>query len=161
MKSPCLLTMHRVVRRGFTLIEILLIVAVIAILAQFAVSSYASYVERARVGQAVQDIATLSLVISQYRQDAGVYPSNLDEVGNGSLRDPWGRPYQYLNLSEKDAAANSRRDRNLNPINTDFDLYSLGKDGVSKKQVTNQDSLDDVIRANDGAFIDIASKFTR
>src|SRR3546814_2125030 len=47
----------------------------------------------------------------------------------------------------------------LNPLNSDFDLYSMGKDGVTKSQITNKDSLDDVLRANDGAFVDLAANF--
>jgi general secretion pathway protein G len=44
-------------------------------------------------------------------------------------------------------------------LNSDYDLYSVGKDGLTKPQITNKDSLDDVIRANDGRFIDLAANF--
>lgn len=147
--------------RGLTLIELMLAVGLVAILAHLAMVGYGRYVERARVAQAVQDIAMLSTIIAHYQRDTGSYPPDLAAVGNAGKLDPWGRPYRYQNLSEKDAAAVSRRDKNMNPLNSDFDLFSLGKDGVSKKQISNQDSLDDVIRANDGAFIDLASKFVR
>ena len=52
-----------------------------------------------------------------------------------------------------------RKDHKLNPINSDFDLYSMGKNGVSKTQISNKDSLDDVIRANNGGFVGRASDF--
>jgi general secretion pathway protein G len=39
------------------------------------------------------------------------------------------------------------------PINTDYDLYSMGKDGKSQPPLTAKDSRDDIIRANDGAYI--------
>jgi general secretion pathway protein G len=72
--------------------------------------------------------------------------------------DPWGRPYRYLELS----AANPgdvRRDKNLVPINTDFDLYSVGKDGETVTPLTAQKSRDDVVRANNGAFIGLAENY--
>lgn len=53
----------------------------------------------------------------------------------------------------------ARKDRKLNPLNSDFDLYSLGKDGASKTQLTNKVSLDDTVRANDGAFVGLAADY--
>jgi general secretion pathway protein G len=52
-----------------------------------------------------------------------------------------------------------RKDRFLVPINTFFDLYSMGKDGQSVSPLTAQASRDDVIWANDGAFIGRASDY--
>ena len=43
--------------------------------------------------------------------------------------DPWGRPYVYTDLSQKGSKGKARKDGKLNPINSDFDLYSLGEDG--------------------------------
>jgi general secretion pathway protein G len=53
----------------------------------------------------------------------------------------------------------ARKDRFLVPINSDFDLYSMGKDGQSAGPLTAQKSHDDVIRANDGGFYGLASNF--
>ncbi len=53
----------------------------------------------------------------------------------------------------------ARKDRFLVPINSDYDLYSLGKDGRSVAALTAKDSRDDVVRASDGAFIGLASNF--
>ena len=65
----------------------------------------------------------------------------------------------YVDLTALNGNGMARRDRSLNPLNSDFDLYSVGKDGVTKKQISQRDSLDDVLRANDGRFVDLASKF--
>lgn len=54
---------------------------------------------------------------------------------------------------------NARKDRFLVPINSDYDLYSTGKDGQSLAPLTAKGSSDDVIRANDGGFIGLASNF--
>ena len=45
------------------------------------------------------------------------------------------------------------------PINTDYDLYSMGKDGQSAPALTAQKSRDDIIRANDGAYIGPAAGY--
>jgi general secretion pathway protein G len=52
-----------------------------------------------------------------------------------------------------------RKDHKLNPINTNYDLYSMGKDGVTKMQITQKDSVDDIIVAGDGGFVGLASDF--
>jgi general secretion pathway protein G len=52
-----------------------------------------------------------------------------------------------------------RKDRFLVPINTDFDLYSMGRDGESVPALTAAKSRDDVVRAANGSFIGLASKF--
>jgi general secretion pathway protein G len=55
--------------------------------------------------------------------------------------------------------AECRKDRNLVPINTDYDLYSMGADGKSVPPLTAMASRDDIIRANDGQYIGLASRY--
>jgi general secretion pathway protein G len=45
-----------------------------------------------------------------------------------------------------------------NPVNTDYDLYSLGKDGLSKPQFKFKDSFDDVVRAYEGRYVGLVSE---
>ena len=52
-----------------------------------------------------------------------------------------------------------RKDHFLHPINSDFDLYSMGKDGDSVAPLTAQKNRDDIIRANDGGYHSVASNF--
>jgi general secretion pathway protein G len=52
-----------------------------------------------------------------------------------------------------------RKDRFLVPINSDYDLYSMGPDGESKRNLNTPVSRDDVIRARDGAYIGVAELF--
>jgi general secretion pathway protein G len=144
---------------GFTLVELLLAIAIVGVLAAIAVPAYQNYRERVRVAQAVTDITAIAFKIKAYYQDERVYPASLATVGLGAQLDPWGRPYEYLNLTSKKGNGGARRDKNLNPLNSDFDLYSRGKDGNTKLPITQKDSLDDVLRANDGGFTDLASKY--
>jgi general secretion pathway protein G len=53
----------------------------------------------------------------------------------------------------------ARKDRFLVPINSDFDLYSMGVDGESVGPLTAKKSHDDIIRANDGGYYGLASNF--
>lgn len=52
-----------------------------------------------------------------------------------------------------------RKDRLLFPLNSDYDLFSVGPNGVSALSLGEKVSLDDVIRANDGNYFGLASKY--
>jgi general secretion pathway protein G len=52
-----------------------------------------------------------------------------------------------------------RKDRNLVPINSEFDLYSKGKDGDSRPPLPAKPSRDDVLIARDGAYVGLAKDF--
>ena len=136
----------------------MLVVALIAILAAVALPSYKSHVAKARSRLAAQEIAAISAVIVNYSRDARAYPTSLADIGMAGKTDPWGRPYVYYNV-EAGGRGHARKDHALNPINTDFDLYSMGVDGLTKPQITQKDSLDDVIRAGSGSFVGLASEF--
>ena len=150
--------MLKMSHHGLTVIELMIAIAIVGILAKIAIPMYADYKEKARVIMAIQDIAMMSTKISNYWNDARDYPDSLAEIGEASKLDPWGQPYQYLNLN-KHGNGGARRDRNLNPLNSDFDLYSKGKDNGSHLPITQSISLDDVLRANDGKFIDLAKNY--
>jgi general secretion pathway protein G len=149
---------HPARRRGFTLVELVLILAIVGVLATLAASTYQGYRDRLKLNQAVSDIAMLSTSITEFRADHRRLPADLAEIGRSTMLDPWGNPYQYVN---HDTASNGsfRKDKNIVPINSDFDLYSNGKDGASQAPLTAQASRDDIIRANDGAFIGLASVY--
>jgi type IV pilus assembly protein PilE len=63
--------MHR--QRGFTLIEVMVTVAIVAILAAIAVPSYAEYVRRARITEAVSRLADMHVKMERYFQDNRSY----------------------------------------------------------------------------------------
>jgi len=52
-----------------------------------------------------------------------------------------------------------RKDHNLVPLNTDYDLYSMGPDGNSVGPLTAKASRDDIIRANNGSYIGPAANY--
>lgn len=144
---------------GFTLIELMIIVTLVALMAMTAVPAYTGYVERARVAQAIADLGTISLDVDRYRVGNGDdLPPDLAAIGRAGMTDPWGNPYRYLAVAGANQGA-VRKDRNLVPINTDYDLYSEGPDGESRPPLTAKASRDDVIRANNGSFLGRAEDY--
>lgn len=149
-------------QRAFTLIELIVTVAIIGVLASIAIPAYQDYVDKAKTVHAILDIRNIGRLLQDYFSDNNKYPSSLAEINADTMLDPWRNPYQYLNLSDpniKGAKGKARKDHNLVPINSDFDLYSMGKDGESVSPLTAKASQDDIIRANDGRFIGSASKY--
>lgn len=144
-------------RRGFTLVELVIVLAVIATLSTIAVLVYRDVSERAKIARAVADIATLDGEISTFEMTNERLPNDLAEIGRATLLDPWGNPYQYLNFAL--GVGQPRKDLALHPLNTEFDLYSKGKDGQSQAPLTANVSRDDIIRANDGQYIGLAANY--
>ncbi len=119
-------------QRGFTLLEIMVVVAIIAILSTVVVLNLVGKVDEAAVARAKSDIQTLTSALQLYKMDNFTYPSTQQGLealqqrpgGNPPApnwkpyvtklpSDPWNRPYQYLSPGQRG----------------DFDVYSLGSDG--------------------------------
>jgi prepilin-type N-terminal cleavage/methylation domain-containing protein len=272
---------------GFTIIELMIVVAILGIIAGIGIPTYRNYLEKAKIVTAVAEIKMIMTHIEAYRSTQMELPADLSTVGFQDFVDPWGNPYQYVNLeaggsvalgpsfaSAKQEAkvtvyenrnpngwsaaranglyaaggffrkrfvksvketleadvikttvqrsnvtaggdrgnmrllmtytptynknimhvgsplidsglilakkaedpnppadpnppedsnppedptiqkkANARQDRNGNPLNLDFDLYSMGRDGKTNKNLTHKHSEDDVIRGDSGSFV--------
>ena len=68
-------------RKGFTLIELMIVIAVISILVSLAVPAYRDFTIRAKVAECVSDSAPYKTSISEFKQTTGVYPANMQEAG--------------------------------------------------------------------------------
>ena len=145
--------------RGFTLTEVLIVVAIVGILASLGAGAWGRYRDRVLVSQAVTDIGAIATAIKLREVDVQGAPDGLEDVGFGGKLDPWGRPYQYVNLATMKGNGIARKDKKLAPLNTDFDLYSMGKDGKSLAPLNPPVRRDDIVRARDGRFIGLASDF--
>jgi general secretion pathway protein G len=155
--KPSFQPKHR--RQGFTVVELLIVVAIILTIVAIAVPNLLAAIDQAKMARAVGDIHTIGLAVQEYDVLNGEYPNSLAQTDYGSTLDPWGHPYQYLNFANTKGKGKMRKDRFLVPINTAFDLYSMGKDGASVAPLTAKQSQDDIIWANDGSYVGPASNF--
>jgi general secretion pathway protein G len=144
-------------------LELLMALTVVGLLAAIALPSYAVVIQRQKVGEAARELQQIAMAIERYRTTRFEIPETLAELGLDAdlLEDPWGRPYQFLsfNSSMPGIAGMIRKDHNLHPLNSDFDLYSFGKDGQSRSPLTAGPSRDDVIWARDGGFVGLAEDY--
>ena len=148
-------------RAGFTLVELLIVMALIGTLSMLIIPRLFGYAERVRVTQALVDLRERDVDINHFIMDNNTPPADLNQVGYGTLRDPWGNPYEYLNIiaGGPGVAGKRRKDHFLVPVNSDYDLYSMGPDGESKAPFTAAASRDDIVRASNGSWIGPVSEF--
>jgi general secretion pathway protein G len=131
---------------------LVLVAALIGTLSMIIIPRLFGYAERVRETQALVDIREMDADIGQYVMDNNLPPPSLTTVGYGSLVDPWGNPYEYLNIIGG-GVGKPRKDHFLVPVNSDYDLYSMGPDGKSAAPFTAAASRDDIVRASNGSWI--------
>jgi general secretion pathway protein G len=146
-------------QHAFTLIEVLIAVAIVATLLTIAIPAYKNHREAANISDTIADITEISAAVDGFYVTQTRFPDSLADVGMANKRDPWGNPYQYLNISDPSNKGKERKDHKLKPVNSDYDLYSRGLDGESKAPFNNSKSQDDVVRANNGKFIGLAAEY--
>ena len=120
--------------RGFTLIEIMVVVVIIGLLAAVIVPNVVDKVDEARVARAKQDIASLETALTMFRLDNSKYPTTdqglaalVTQPTDPSIR-KW-RPGGYLKRVNKDPWDNDYQYVYPGTQGGEYDLYSLGSDG--------------------------------
>jgi general secretion pathway protein G len=153
-KKVCLLRRNN----GFTLIELIMVVALVAVLATLSLSSFANLKANAKNGRCKAEIRTIEKSILASFTDKGKLPDAMTEAEIGpdaNLVDPWSHPYVYYNISL--GTDTPYMDINTDDLNTDFDLYSKGQDNDSTgKDLTANPGpcMDDIVRCNDGRTVE-------
>ena len=144
----------------------MIVIAITGILGSIAIPNFIKYREKARIEVAITEMRFIEKVIANYVVKNSKLPEDLSEIGMDTVLDPWGRPYNYLRIQASDEAPDDkgkkgkpRKDHSLHPINTEFDLYTAGKDGKSTAPLTAKISQDDIIRANNGGFVGLVSNY--
>ncbi len=128
-------------QRGFTLIEIMVVVVILGILAAFVVPNLMDKPVQAKITKAKSDISSIEAALDLYRLDNHRYPATdegleslIDKPADapawkegGYLKklpnDPWGKPYQYLNPG----------------VQSTVDVFSYGADGAEGGEGANAD----------------------
>ena len=163
-------------QRGFTLIEILIVVAILTVLGTIALSAYDGYIAESRIGAAMKDIRQAELILTNLALDGeldAIEPAgyagtllNVYQQGNSLVLaaaaptgatawlDPWDRNYRYQrdvvtgNGVITDSSGAVSNDRTRHNRRQSYDLYSQGP--------TTGDASDDIIRGCDGEFVGTA-----
>jgi general secretion pathway protein G len=132
------------------------VIAILGVLSSTGYSRLSGALEHAKVARAIGDLGTLSRELAAM----DTLPPSLAAIKRQNLLDPWGRAYvYYLFPPDQAPPSDSRQDRFLVPINTRFDLYSLGPDGLSSPPLTANYGLDDIVVGSDGGFIGRAAEY--
>ncbi|RRS32604.1 MAG: hypothetical protein OI74_11000 [Gammaproteobacteria bacterium (ex Lamellibrachia satsuma)] len=159
--SPSSSYKRKLHKLGITLIELLIAIAIFALITAITIPMLEGFKEESGYAIAIRDIKLLDHSARVFFLSESRYPQTLEEIENDIELDPWGNPYQYLNIADggNRIRGRVRKDRNLVPLNTDFDIYSMGPDGESRPPLTARHSWDDIVRASNGSFIGVASDY--
>lgn len=157
---------------GVTILELLVALIIASMLATMAVATYGSseadcdnpnakqgFLMRARMSGIMGDLGKIHMAASRFEIANNRYPADLAELGLDHLRDPWDNPYQYLVVYGLDNKGPVRKDHNLHPVNSGYDVYSMGPDGVTATPFTSTLGKDDIVMANDGDYFGLACQY--
>jgi general secretion pathway protein G len=124
--------------KGFTLVELLLVLVILALIATVVLPSIIGQAEGAKVKAAASQISRLSMSVETFYLDTGVAPESLGDlvnepsgvtgwngpyIKNSLLKDPWGKQYQFRSPGD----------------HGEFDIFSYGADGQSGGEGKNAD----------------------
>jgi general secretion pathway protein G len=144
---------------GFSLLQLVAAIAILGVLSMIAIPGFQGYLERARQTQALADLGEMEIAIGEFSTNqAGQLPASLAAAGFPGAVDPWGNAWVYVNLT---LGGSPRTDQSGVAVNTTYDLYSAGPDGLTALSLTAGESEDDIVRANDGGYIGVVEDYTR
>jgi general secretion pathway protein G len=143
---------------GFTVIELLITLSIFMTVCAIAIPALVDAIKATKIARAVADVRTVGTAAYGYYAQQGNCPNTVQDIGYDQQVDPWGHGYQYLGLNGNNGS-HARLDRFGVPINIFFDVYSMGPDGVTSQSLADPVSKDDIVWANDGAYLGLASNY--
>lgn len=146
-------------RRGWTLVEAVIAIALMGVLAAIVMPYLIGKLRQARTIRVMSDLRAIEVDLESFQAEHGSLPDDLTGVGREGKLDPWGYGYRYYPFKGSNWKNLARKDRFLVPINSTYDLYSIGPDGATKTPLQHELSWDDIIRANNGEYLGRASDF--
>ena len=158
---------------GFTLVELLVVITILGILTLSGMRAYAHFIDRARNTRAIAEIRLLEKEIMDYWDTNDNLPGSLNQIGREAMLDPWKSRYEYINFEIEANPEEKWRTKGKDnksqgkgkgldkatAVNSDYDLYSRGKDRMSVPPLEDEASKDDIIRAADGRYLGLASEY--
>lgn len=145
--------------KAFTVLEFAVVMIIISLTYMTISPAVIRMVETANIKNVEQEVTNIQADIDDFLKENGRLPDSLEEVYGEVPLDEWGNPYQYLNHTKAKGKGKLRKDKNLVPINSDYDLYSMGPDGETASPLTASISQDDIIRGRNGSYIGVASDY--
>ena len=145
--------------KKFSLIELLLCMAVIFILMSFSIKVMSLSIKRAKTIRCISEIKNIQTAIDSYKDEyKRESPDQFEALNINTVCDPWGTAYNYQNY-KMIPNGKRRKDKNMNPLNSDYDLWSNGPDRKTAFQINSAFGRDDIVRASDGQFIGTADDY--
>jgi general secretion pathway protein G len=142
--------------------EWVVVAAIFVTFLSIAIPTIQEYRYNVKLTVAISDIIQLEDNILNYKHSFNRLPPNLQILGFGKLKDPWGNPYQYRLISRKPVPSEriERRQAQFQlPLNDDYDLFSMGPDGKTAQSLLHPEGSDDIIRADNGTYIGLAGEY--
>ena len=116
-------------QQGFTLIELMIVVAIIGILATVAIPVYQDYTIRAQISEGLTLSAGAKAAVSEYLMDRGAWPTNNDEAGLADKHDIIGNYTEHISVGDNVIEIKFGYDAHTKIMDEKIELTAVDNDG--------------------------------
>lgn len=138
----------------------MVVIAIIGLMAGIAIPNYMAFIEKGKAAESAATMLEVQTKLEIYFAKNNAMPATLAELGGVAEKDEWGNDFVYVPIDGyPDHLPYARVSQNFAPLNSDYDLWSPGKDGLSNKVIEAEVSKDDIIRALNGSYFGLSRDF--